>query len=130
RDVTKVASEPRLRPVEPGLRPVEPRYSVLLVRTSHDLSPIRFSYFDSYDTIDIPFYLLSMIERNVTKVASEPKLRHVEPGLRPAEPSIELSSLFHSLITKMVGTCGSTPELSGTAFDAAVQRASYPHFFL
>nr|GEW02254.1 hypothetical protein [Tanacetum cinerariifolium] len=35
------------------------KYSVLLVRTSHDLSPIRFSHFDSYDTIDIPFDLQS-----------------------------------------------------------------------
>ncbi|GJV36133.1 retrovirus-related pol polyprotein from transposon TNT 1-94 [Tanacetum coccineum] len=35
----------------------------------------------------------------------------------------KLSSLFHLLITKMVGTRGSTPEFSGPAFDAAVERA-------
>ncbi|GKB36098.1 putative reverse transcriptase domain-containing protein [Tanacetum coccineum] len=35
----------------------------------------------------------------------------------------KLSSMFHLLITKMVGTRGSTPEFSGPAFEAAVQRA-------
>ncbi|GKB27169.1 hypothetical protein Tco_0866570 [Tanacetum coccineum] len=75
------------------------RYSVLLVRTPHDLILIRLATSIHLIFADFSFGLIFLYLLLKS-----------------------LSELFE-LVMKMVGTRGSTPEFSGPAFETAVQRA-------